>query len=198
MRTHFGTGSRSVNSPVETPNHTVESSKTKRRISRRKFLAIGGLASAGMATAYYATRSHIGLGLIGAGVRGAQHAWHLRMMRYYANPYGKIRAICDAYLPNAEALRVNEAPAATVYQNYRDILARDDIPAVFIATPDHWHAQIAIEAMKAGKAVYCEKPLALTVAEGQQMVKVAKETGAIVQVGRNNEARPIFAPPVSC
>ncbi len=69
------------------------------------------------------------------------------------------------------------------YKDYRKILDRKDIDAVMIATPDHWHTKIAVEAMYAGKDVYCEKPLTLTIAEGKLIEKVVKETGRVFQVG---------------
>lgn len=69
------------------------------------------------------------------------------------------------------------------YKDYRQILDRQDIDAVMIATPDHWHTKIAVEAMYAGKDVYCEKPLTLTIAEGKLIEKVVKETGKVFQVG---------------
>ncbi|MCA9122071.1 MAG: Gfo/Idh/MocA family oxidoreductase [Planctomycetaceae bacterium] len=69
------------------------------------------------------------------------------------------------------------------YKDYRKILDRQDIDAVMIATPDHWHTKIAVEAMYAGKDVYCEKPLTLTIAEGKLIEKVVKETGRVFQVG---------------
>ena len=69
------------------------------------------------------------------------------------------------------------------YKDYRKILERKDIDAVMIATPDHWHTKICIEAMKAGKDVYCEKPLTLTIDEGKQIEKAVKETGRVFQVG---------------
>ena len=69
------------------------------------------------------------------------------------------------------------------YKDYRRILDRKDIDAVMIATPDHWHTKIAVEAMYAGKDVYCEKPLTLTIAEGKLIEKVVKETGRVFQVG---------------
>ncbi len=69
------------------------------------------------------------------------------------------------------------------YEDYRKILDRKDIDVVTIVTPDHWHTKIAIEAMQAGKDVYCEKPLTLTIEEGKQIIKVLKETGRVFQVG---------------
>ncbi len=72
---------------------------------------------------------------------------------------------------------------ADLYEDYREILARDDIDVIHIATPDHWHTKPLIEAMLAGKDVYCEKPLTLTIDEGKLIRNVQKETGRIVQVG---------------
>ena len=72
---------------------------------------------------------------------------------------------------------------ADTYRDYQEILDRDDIKIVHIATPDHWHTKPLIEAMQAGKDVYCEKPLTLTIDEGKQIRKVQEETGRIVQVG---------------
>jgi predicted dehydrogenase len=69
------------------------------------------------------------------------------------------------------------------YKDYRKILERDDIDAVMIATPDHWHTKIAVEAMLAGKDVYCEKPLTLTIDEGKLIEKIVKQTGRVFQVG---------------
>ena len=66
---------------------------------------------------------------------------------------------------------------------YRALLDRKDIDVIHISTPEHWHVKIAIEAMQAGKDVYCEKPMTLTIAEGQLMCQAVKKTGRIVQIG---------------
>lgn len=71
----------------------------------------------------------------------------------------------------------------TTTRDYQALLARPDIDAVIIATPDHWHAIQAIAAMKSGKDVYCEKPMTLTIKEGQDMVKTTRKTGSVLQVG---------------
>jgi len=69
------------------------------------------------------------------------------------------------------------------YVDYRELLARDDVDMIMCATPDHWHAQIAIDSMKSGKDVYCEKPLTLTIAEGRKIVDVARRYGRICSGG---------------
>lgn len=82
---------------------------------------------------------------------------------------------------------------AQVYEDYRAILDRDDIDVIHIATPDHWHTKPLVEAMLAGKDVYCEKPLTLTIDEGKLIRKVQKETGRIVQVGTQQRSTfPLF------
>lgn len=84
---------------------------------------------------------------------------------------------------NVEKVQKNQGKKPDSYKDYRKILDRKDIDAVMIATPDHWHTKISVEAMYAGKDVYCEKPLTLTIAEGKLIEKVVKETGRVFQVG---------------
>ena len=84
---------------------------------------------------------------------------------------------------NVAKTEARQGKKPDAYKDYRKILERKDIDAVMIATPDHWHTKIAVEAMYAGKDVYCEKPLTLTIDEGKLLEKVVKETGRVLQVG---------------
>lgn len=98
-------------------------------------------------------------------------------------PHGDIVAVADVDRLHAETGKELSGGKADIYEDYRKLLDRKDIDVVTIVTPDHWHAKIAIDAMKAGKDVYCEKPLTLTIDEGKLICKVAKETGRVFQVG---------------
>jgi len=84
---------------------------------------------------------------------------------------------------NVEKTEKAQKKKPDAYGDYRKVLDRKEIDAVMIATPDHWHTKIAVEAMYAGKDVYCEKPLTLTIGEGKLIEKVVKETGRVFQVG---------------
>ncbi|MEM6779037.1 MAG: Gfo/Idh/MocA family oxidoreductase [Planctomycetota bacterium] len=117
------------------------------------------------------------IGLIGAGGMGRGN---LRA----ASQWIDLVAIADADENRAaEANDQLSSGKADTYKDYRRVLERDDIDIVHIATPDHWHTKPLIEAMLAGKDVYCEKPLTLTVDEGKLIRRVQEETGRIVQVG---------------
>ena len=103
-----------------------------------------------------------------------------------ASRFGDFLAVCDVDKRHAERAREHKdigKGKADVYEDYRKLLDRKDIDAVIIGTPDHWHTKICIDAMKAGKDIYCEKPLTLTIDEGKTLCRVAKETGRVVQVG---------------
>jgi predicted dehydrogenase len=109
----------------------------------------------------------------------------------------RVMAVCDVDRPNADFAqnvvntRYNNRDCQ-VFTDYRRVLENRDIDAVLIGTPDHWHAHIAIAAMRAGKDVYCEKPLTLTVEEGKAMVRAARATGRIVQTGSQQRSDARF------
>jgi predicted dehydrogenase len=121
------------------------------------------------------------LGCIGTGTRWKEFI-------FAASRHSDCAALSDVdsqHLEKAyERLRNRKQDAKVdLYGDYRRLLDRKDIDVVTIATPDHWHTKIAIDAMKAGKDVYCEKPLTLTIDEGKQIIKVLEETKRVFQVG---------------
>ena len=122
----------------------------------------------------------IGVGFIGVGGRGNSLLGN--MMERVANGGDvEVKAVCDIYEPRkARAKRVSRAD---VYHDYRELLARDDIDAVVIASPDHWHAQMSLDALDAGKDVYVEKPFTLTIDEARQVRDRVLETGRVLQCG---------------
>jgi predicted dehydrogenase len=166
------------------------------RANRRQFLkTTAALAGATMpywfttaqnrALGYSLVNDRLVLGCIGTGDRwdavGPQAMHHADCV-----------AVCDVDRHHMEKgqhkaleilARKGKDYTVDMYEDYRKLLDRQDIDVVTIVTPDHWHAKIAIDAMRAGKDVYCEKPLTLTVREGQQIRKVLQETGRVFQVG---------------
>jgi predicted dehydrogenase len=95
----------------------------------------------------------------------------------------QVVAVCDVERQHREEAARSFGPECAQFSDFREMLRRKDIDAVVIGTPDHWHAIIAIAAMKAGKDVYCEKPLTLFIEEGRQIVKAQRETKRVFQVG---------------
>jgi myo-inositol 2-dehydrogenase / D-chiro-inositol 1-dehydrogenase len=113
---------------------------------------------------------------IGVGGRGMADAKS-------AARFGNIVAVCDADLRHAEAAREAFGGKAAVYQDYRKALEHRGVDVVVNGTPDHWHTAINVAACRAGKDVYTEKPLTLTIAEGKLLCKVVADTRRVVQVG---------------
>jgi predicted dehydrogenase len=146
-----------------------------------------------------APSERITLGHIGVGNMGGGHVDY-----YLGNKEVQIVAICDVkkWQRDDAARKVQEhygaeTPSGTyrgcaTYNEYEELLARDDIDAVVIAVPDHWHATIAIAACRAGKDVYCEKPLALTIREADEMVKVARRYNRVFQTGSQQRSSSEF------
>ncbi len=98
-------------------------------------------------------------------------------------PGNQVVAVCDVYEGRLTRAKEQFGAGTFVTRDYRQILARPDVDAVIVATPDHWHATIAAEAMRAGKDVYCQKPMVRRWEEGAGVIKAQQETGRIFQVG---------------
>ena len=159
------------------------------KINRRRFIAGAG---AGVITASSYSRilganDRIQLGIIGSGGRGQSL---MNSFRKYSDICEFI-AVCDVYEPNIrEALRFSRENAKTTMA-YRELLANKDVVAIVNATPDHWHANVLLDSVAAGKDVYSEKPFSLSIEQGARMVKGVRVTKQIVQVGmqrRSSEA----------
>ena len=107
------------------------------------------------------------------------------------HPRFEVAAVCDVFQPLVDKTR-SDYGVKDGCQDFRRVLERRDIDAVFVSTPDHWHALITVEACKAGKDVYCEKPLSLTIDDGRQMVRAARKYKRIVQTGSQQRSAPHF------
>ena len=147
--------------------------------SRRTFL---GGAAAGMAAASYnrvlGANDRPRLALIGAGGRGMYLMGQAR--KELEAEFG---AVCDVYDQRLDEAAAAAGPQAAKSSDYREVLGRNDIDGVIVATPDHWHAAITVDACKAGKDVYIEKPMTHHPKDGLAIVKAAREHKRIIQVG---------------
>ncbi len=159
------------------------------RINRRNFLAAtagsGAVALAGAkpaaTTAAEKARPRpevkpLGIGAIGLRYQGS-------VITEKALPYGRLVALCDVDRHMREMAKACFGSQADIFEDYRDLLNRKDVDVVLIGTPDHWHAKMVIDACRAGKDVYVEKPLTLTIDEGKILCKVVDQTKRVVQVG---------------
>lgn len=164
-------------------------------ISRRNFIATSGIALGATMAARraFGANDRIRIGLIGTGSRCQAHIQSLGELQDSHNV--EVGAVCDVWRPNREssAARVEKIFNTKPFQTSRfgEVLARADIDAVVIATPDFGHTPIMIEALKAGKDVYVEKPMSLELDLANQAVDLARANGRVVQVGtqRRSEGR---------
>ena len=156
--------------------------------NRRTFLLTAGSA---MAASPAPPADQVELGVIGSGSRGT-----FVMTVFQKDPSVRVGAICDVYEPNLEkaASAASAAPGAKpkLYRNYKDLLADRDVGAVLIATPEHWHAQMVLDALAAGKDVYVEKPLCHPPEEGAKLVQAEKHSKSIVQVGMQRRSYDLY------
>jgi predicted dehydrogenase len=148
---------------------------------RRHFLhKMGSGAAAASALSYsriLGANDRIGLGVIGCGDRG-----RFDMSCFLKDPSVAVVALCDVYTRQLDIAKKTAADAKT-FSDHRRLLDLKEVQTVLVATPDHWHAGIAIDALNAGKDLYCEKPLTLTIEEGPKIVKAARINNRICQVG---------------
>src|ERR1051325_6986939 len=149
--------------------------------TRRHFLTSTTLG-AGLATELMAEEpqrvspnDRIRVALIGNGIRGFADA-HASLAAG-----AEMAAVSDVY--EGRLTRAKEAWGNSIFttRDYREVLARPDVDAVIIATPDHWHRQICIDAMNAGKDVYCEKPMVQMIDDGKDVIDTQRKTGRIMQ-----------------
>ena len=153
---------------------------------RRQFLTGAGLTALSYSRVQGAN-DRVRIGGMGMGGRG-------RYLVQTAKEHGnaEIVAVCDVYEPRRAETLAKVAPGARQHVDYREVLDAKDIDAVVIGSPDHWHVPMAIDAVRAGKDVYVEKPLTKTIEEGPQIERAVRETGRIVQVGYQQRSWPHF------
>jgi predicted dehydrogenase len=115
------------------------------------------------------------------------------MKGFIANPGAQVVAVCDVDSTHQEqAAKIAGLGPKEACNDFRDLLDRDDIDAVVVATPDHWHVPISIAAAKVGKDIYCEKPLSLTIAEGRTLCDTVRRYGRILQTGTQQRSGNVF------
>src|SRR5438477_12244677 len=152
-------------------------------ITRRDFARTAGIATALSYSQVQGANDRVRMGYIGLGNRGDQvHDAFLE------HGDAQTTAVCDLRDDYMDFAIKKSRATPTKYKDYKKLLENKDIDAVVIATPDHWHALMFIDACNAGKDVYVEKPLSLTVVEGRKMVETADRTRRVVQVGTNRRS----------
>src|SRR5437868_59403 len=150
-------------------------------MNRRAFL----LSASGVVLA--APSNEVTLGVIGAGSRGT-----FVMQTFQKDAALRVTAICDVYEPNLEHALSAAGNQAKAYRNYRQLLADKSVQAVLIATPEHWHHRMVLDALAAGKDIYVEKPLCQTPEQGVELVDAEKRSKSIVQVGMQRRSYDLY------
>ncbi|HEU0119993.1 MAG TPA: Gfo/Idh/MocA family oxidoreductase [Bryobacteraceae bacterium] len=145
----------------------------------------------GAAGAAFAADGRVTLGVIGAGGRGAYV-----MTEFQKDTALRVGAICDVYEPNLEralgTVRKAQDESARAVRRYQELLADRSIDAVLIATPEHWHHRMVLDALAAGKDVYVEKPLCQTPGQGVELVEAERKSKQIVQVGMQRRSYDLY------
>ena len=163
-------------------------------MTRREFMegsALGAAAAFG-APAVLSARSPsdvVGLGIIGVGMRGST-----LLREAVTIPNTQMRAVCDLYGPRRDrAAGVINNPALKMGIDYRQVLDNKDIDGIIVATPDHWHAKMAVDAAAAGKDIYLEKCMTRTLEQAKAVVRAVKQHKRVLQLGHGARSRPVQA-----
>ncbi|MEX2263161.1 MAG: Gfo/Idh/MocA family oxidoreductase [Bryobacteraceae bacterium] len=155
--------------------------------SRRLFFITGG----SMLVANAAPSGRLNLGVIGSGGRGTYV-----MSVFQKDPTVRVAGICDVYEPNLEralsAAAKGQEVSPKAFRNYKELLDDKGIQAVLIATPEHWHHRMVLDALASGKDVYVEKPLCQTPEQGVELVRAEKASKNIVQVGMQRRSYDLY------
>ena len=160
-------------------------------MNRRDFMKTTILTTAAttitrrQASATPAASDRLRVGFVGCGARA-----HQLMQVVVGMPDVEVVALCDAYSGRIDRARARTGGKATVFQDYRALLASPSVDAVFIATPDHWHKTMAVDALAAGKDVYLEKPMTFAIADGPVIIDAVKRSNRILQVGSQGIESP--------
>ena len=161
--------------------------------SRRHFLkstAVAGLAAQslrGQATKKSSPNDKIRIALIGAGGQGSSD-----VESSLAALGVELVAVSDIYEGRLTRAKERWGNHLFTARDYREVLVRPDVDAVIVGTPDHWHAQICVDAIKAGKDVYCEKPMVQKVEDGHRVIDAQKNSAQIVQVGSQRVSSIVY------
>ncbi|MFH1370538.1 MAG: Gfo/Idh/MocA family oxidoreductase [Planctomycetota bacterium] len=166
-------------------------------LTRRNFLKSTGCLAVAFAVPEFVPSSVLGqsapgnlitIGIIGTGSQGL-----LNLKAFLRKPGTKVLAVCDVDYEHREmARKMARLSEGSSYDDFRELLARPDIDAVVVNTPDHWHALISIAAVEAGKDVCCEKPLSFNVAEGRALCDAVKRYGRVLQTGSHQRSDKNF------
>jgi len=152
-------------------------------MNRRSFL----MGASGAMWAQAAPSDQLNAGIIGSGGRG-----QFLMQRFARDAGVRWIAVCDVYEPNLEAGLSMAKGKAKAYRRYQELLNDKNIDIVIIATPEHWHHQMVLDALAAGKDVYVEKPLCHTPEQGVELMHAARHSKQIVQVGMQRRSYPLY------
>jgi predicted dehydrogenase len=134
-----------------------------------------------------AANDTIQVALIGAGGMGMGDARYATSL-----PGVKLIAACDLYDGRLARMKELYGAGLATTRDYREVLARKDVDAVIIGTPDHWHSRITVDALRAGKDVYCEKPMVQKIEQGKEVIKAQQESGRILQIGSQYASSMVY------